>query len=306
MKLGLIISGVIVLAVILFMVVSSRQPPEAPTKATTAPGALDKAELPAGLPKLYTPQSPNNSADASYKSAVAFARENAKALSAKSPQPGLVYRLSSFVIDGLDAGQVGAGLLDDQVPMAVNEKPEYGEALGIIGAVLLDRAESLGKTDKTAGAKVAIAVTVMGERLYRSSLRLDNRLAGASMMRGGVGLLYTDFAEQLPQGGKELDPWVDAIKKINTAWTAKMQIVRTVQPHIGDLLNVAKNDKDPTFRVEATRQLGIAKYLAKTHKGNLAAVEELIAASKSDPDGNIVAAAGAAEALTYDQFKKLR
>lgn len=306
MKLGLIISGVIVLAVIIFMVLSGRQPPDPPTKATTAAGALDKVEFPTDLPRLYTPQSPNNSADAPYKSAVAFARENAKALTGKSPQPGMVFRLSNFVIDGLDAGQVSAGLLDDQIPMTLGEQPEFGDALTTIGASLLKRAEEIGKTDKTAGAKLAIAVTVFGERLFRSSVRLHNRLAGASLMRGGVELLYTDFAEQLPQGGKELEPWIGAIKKISTSWNPKILIVTSVQPHMGDLLNIAKNDKDVTFRVEATRWMGIAKYLAKTHKGNLAAVEDHIAASKRDTDSTMVAAATAAEALTHEQFKKLR
>jgi len=84
--------------------------------------------------------------------------------------------------------------------------------------------------------------------------------------------------------------------------------VRTIMgtdPHVGDLLNVAKNDEDRTFRIAATLQLGIAKF-TDGNPGNRSAINAYLGEAKQSDDPMLAEAAAAADALTLEDFRTLR
>jgi len=97
----------------------------------------------------------------------------------------------------------------------------------------------------------------------------------------------------------------DALKKVADAWVPKVgKILKSLRPQIGDLINIARNDKDLTFRVEATLQLGVVKFNPKT-RGNLKAITSAIEDAKASEDPAISAAGNAAEAFTKEEMRKL-
>jgi hypothetical protein len=98
--------------------------------------------------------------------------------------------------------------------------------------------------------------------------------------------------------------WSGAINKITTNWDGKIQLIQAVHQPKGDLMNIAKNDQDPTFRVAATAWLGVAKYNPGS-RANEKAINALIANGLKSDDPDIASAAQAANDFTRDELRKL-
>ena len=77
----------------------------------------------------------------------------------------------------------------------------------------------------------------------------------------------------------------------------------TSSPQIGDLINVARYDQDPTFRIAATIKLGIAKFYAGTSSNRLA-IQKAIQEARKDSDPLIREAAKLADTTTKQEARR--
>ena len=75
-------------------------------------------------------------------------------------------------------------------------------------------------------------------------------------------------------------------------------------PNPGDVFNVAENDKDRSWRIQAILSLGIVKFTA-TKRGDLRRVRKIIDKNVAGDDPLAAAAAKAAKELTARQFNQL-
>jgi len=307
MKLGIILSVALVVLIGVVALLLNYSPADSPTNRTSA-DKLQLAELPADLPAMFTSAKPEASATALYLAAIDFYNQNKRVFGQGSPPSRVSEELARLLIDAMNAGQANAPIADAAIPMKPKGEAEISDALwGIPGAVL-EYAGTL--RDGTAGDKaIALqschAVFAFGERLFRNSKRLPPRIVGLAMMRDAGGVMYYLLDGQ-PAQQAGLSKWADAIKVIESKWTPKNeQILGSVKPPVADLIRLARDDQDTSFRVEATLMLGVAKFNAGT-KGNLAAIQEAIAALREDSNPMIAEAAAAAEAYTVEELRRLR
>jgi hypothetical protein len=303
MKLGIAISVVIHQAVGAFVFFATGGVADLPSAATRG-DKLDRITLPEDLPALYESDNPTEDADPKYREALAYFEENKKALSRTNPPDDLIDHLTVLLVEAMNAGQAPEGFLDDQIAMQPVATPAYGAALEAVPDAVLRRAAKRAEAGETAEAvQAAQAVWALGERLMRNSVRLMNRRQGLVMLKGAANL-FADCSEKQPELATKLEPWVPALRRFDEPWESKMAIVRVVRPHIGDLINMARNEKDLTFRLEAVLNLGVAKFNAG-HRGNRRAIDETINAAKADANPLIAEAGRAAEAYTLEQVRKL-
>lgn len=306
MKLGIILSLALVILIAIVAVVLNYSPADTPTNRT-APDKLQIVGLPANLPAMYNPTKPEAGATPLYHSAIDFYNQSHRAFS-QGGSSSLNDQLARLLIDAMNAGQANAPIADSMIPMKPKGESEVNDTLwGIPGAVLTHAASLRdgGTGDKALALQCCQAVFAFGERLFRNSKRLPPRIVGLAMMRDAGDVMYSLLNTQ-PSQQAGLAKWADAIKAIESNWTPKNeQILGSVKPPVADLIRLAKEDQDASFRVEATLMLGVAKFNAGT-KGNLAAIEEAIAELKADSNPMIAEAAAAAEAYTVEELRRLR
>lgn len=301
MKLGIIISVCIVIIVAVVVFVQYRGVVDPPDREGRK---IEVITLQPGLPKFYEPTNPDMSADAVYADMIKYYNDNKKNLAPDKPSARHVEQLRKYFIEALDNGKVNKGFLDPAVPMTLGEDAPHAAAIEVAPVLVLKEAVKLHETDPSTAVKSAIAVHAFGQRTFENNTRLVNRLRGFLAMKGGTGLLY-EWQDDLNDGKASTQAWVDAINKMDPLWDAKIKQLWSTKPHTGNILNLAKVDKDPTMRIEAVRWLGVVKYTSKG-RGNARAIASLIEELKADQDPMIAAAADAADKLTVEQFRKLR
>jgi hypothetical protein len=304
MKLGILISLIIVVVLGAIGYFVMRGVPEVLSKETNE-RVLKRATLADNVPPLYEVTSPNGDAGDKYRRAVRLYTMNAARFERDNPPQDLVADLVSLVVDAGREGGVQPGLLDDQIPIKTGALPDFGDALEGVHVVLATEAQRRFEAGDRAGALgIARGTLAMGQRLFTHSVRLYNRRIGLEMMESAIGWMRS-MADQIEGGEEKIKQWEHALLGIREGWDVKIPIVRSVKPHIGDLLNIARQDQDPTFRLEAMLHLGIAKF-NPGHRGNLRAIQETIAAGKADANPQIAAAAASADAFTIEEMRKLR
>lgn len=303
MKLGIIISICIVVAIGIFVAFQMRGVADLPTSAATGKN-LEVATLPSGLPSFYTPANPGESADTVYADMFKYFNDNKRTLTSGKPPSAQVTKLRMYLVEALDNGKVTQGFLDATVPMTLGEDAPHAVAIEMIPGLVFNDLKKLHDTDASSALKGAISLHVFGQRLFENNTRLANRFRGLLAMKFALTLM-DDWRDEIPDGEKPIKAWTDAINAIDPRWDAKIKMIWATKPHTGNILNLAKLDKDPTMRIEAVRWLGVIKYTSQG-RGNARAIADLIATLKADTDPNIAAAATAADALTKDQFHRLR
>ena len=94
-------------------------------------------------------------------------------------------------------------------------------------------------------------------------------------------------------------------------WNSKLKPTEGVNaskgiPNISDLIKIAKEDQDPTFRIWASLRLGYALY-ERGDQGNQKAITAAIEELKLDSNKQVAAAAKAGESIKdSDEYYELR
>ncbi|MEZ6190677.1 MAG: hypothetical protein R3C45_05225 [Phycisphaerales bacterium] len=276
---------------------------DGPTSATSAQ-ALALQSFSADLPALAQPGDPNTDAAVFYERAIALYAENSDALPRTRKHDELVDGLCELLLQAATSGIAGDGFMDGHIPVAIGAQPDYGDALENIYENVIVRAAELYARGDTAGARdLALAVWLFGQRLFEHNTLYYHRVVGLDMMESAGSILFEMAAKDGSPDPAALRTWSAAIKQIRSAWQPKLEIVMGIDPHPGDLVNIALNDQDRTFRVEATLRLGIHRYQAD--RGNRRAMQRAIAAAIASDDPMISQAGRAADALTLEEKRRL-
>lgn len=276
---------------------------DGPTSKTNG-AALALQTFADDLPALAKPGDPKADAAVFYEQAIATYAQNAEALPRTRKHDERVDGLCELLLQATAAGKVDDGFLDGHIPIAIRAQPDYGDAIENIYENVIVRAAELYTRGDTAGARdLALAVWVFGRRLFEHNTLYYHRVVGLDMMESAGSILFETAGKNDSLDPAALRAWSGAIKAIRDAWQPKLEIVMGIDPHPGDLVNIALNDADRTFRIEATLRLGIHRYGAD--RGNRRAMNRAIAAAINGDDPMIARAGRAAEALTLEEKRRL-
>ncbi len=299
MKWGLLVALLIVLIIGGVGTLSYLGVPDSPTRATLG-DVLKAKKLPVSLPPLHTLSNPSGSANEAYQKVWDFYLANKSDFRSEKPSAENLKKLTELLIDAKDAGVVTQPFLDDQIPMTPgNPTPQFEDALERTAQLVASQAIDLYSKDENQRAHdCAVAVLVLGQRAYVHSQRLYPRYQGLVYMEGAAQILAANEPEN-----KEVEQWTSPLRKMLRDWDAKNEVVLVFNPNIGDLVNVALNDEDMTFRVEATLRLGIAKFNPR-HRGNLRAINNAIAKAKASADPLLQKAGQVADAYTIEEMRR--
>lgn len=304
MKLGIILSLVLVLLLTVVGTVAYRGIADDPT-SRTAPEKLVKVSLSAGLPAVFTPDEPNADATPLYQQAVAYYKSHTKELDPQKFSARAADELATLLISAMKAGKVSTPLFDDMIPVVPGALPEFGDALEVIPAVVLSRAAQLEKAGDKAGAELAtLAVFAFSQRLFENSVRLYIRNVGLGNLPAAGAQLYPMLDGQADRQ-EALAKWGTAVETMGKAWDERLQFVLGVRPQIADLIVLALKDPEMTFRLEAVLKLGVMKFNAGG-RGNRRVLADAIAELQKDPDPIIAYAAKAADDFTIEQMRKMK
>lgn len=308
MKLGIILSVVIVLVLAAVLFFTTQGVADLPTGATRG-DKLEKVSLPPGLPRIVEPGDPTIEASRAYDKVFALYTERRKDFDRDPVPPMLADQLTGLVIDALPAGKFSEGFIDEFVPVNLLDEIEFREALEVVAEVVGKRVSTaIEKGDIPYAAKASYGLWAMGQRLFEHTVRMHNRRNGLIMMKTAGAKLAT-IADKLPERpklGAELGEWATALQKIEAAWNDKLKIILVPEtPSVADLAHIARDDKDPSFRVEAMLYLGVAKFNPKS-PANKRMVLKTIKDGMSDPDPLIAKAATAADAMTKEEMRKMK
>jgi len=266
---------------------------------------LEAQQLPDSLPSLFTTIEPDDDAGGIYLKTVRMYTRNQRRLSGDRPDKDLIVEIEDLLQDAMDAGRVTQPFLDDQIPWTTAPTPEFEGALEGILDVMTVRAQAhFDANDDKEILKTARVTFAFGYRLFKHCKRLYNRRVGMDMMESALSWMGS-AVEWIDDGEAKLQAWESALLAVRDSWNTKIKIVHSVKPHIGDLLNIAKNDQDITFRAAALLHLGIAKF-NPGNAGNKRAIDNAIEEALQNGNEMIAKAAQGAKDFTKEELRKVR
>ena len=306
MKLGIVISLVIVIAFAGFGFYLWYGKPVAATSAT-AQGRLAQVELPSDLPAMFTPSEQDAIGNPRYADAMKYYYREESALRPGNEDPEVVERLADLYIHAMNAARMDDELFDKAYPIKLGREfsPPPSDPARATPSILLAHARALydeGQTDR--GFLITQAVWSFGERLFRHSVRLHNREIGIAVMQAAL-VNFREMAVQFDEPEETIGAWSRALDKVRATWDPKLKnVLKAAEFNVADMIRLAQADDDRTFRVEATLRLGLAKFRI-TGRGDERAVQTAIDEAKASDDWMIQQAGESADALTEEEFRRL-
>ncbi len=165
-----------------------------------------------------------------------------------------------------------------------------------IGDGDVDRAEALYQ-----------AVVVFGHHILSDRVRYQGLLTGLAVQQVGLQGLFLRYVEREDTPKMQsVQAYSEALLKLEQRLDAKArQTVFRVPMPAGDLINIARQDRDRAFRVEAIRMLGYCRWTRYASRGDRRGIEKLLTTFESDGDPYIKAAAAWAASRTVLHVREL-
>ncbi len=306
MKIGIAISVAILILIGLVVFMATLGVAEPATPAT-APDKLVIISLPRDLPSLAPDADPDIDAGDRYDRTFKAYESAKRQLAGGSVNSSVADDFAARLIRAAQAGKIDHGFLDQRIALKPGTKHDFNEAFeGIADLTLSYAGELLDAGKRKQAAQIAQAAFVLGHRTVTHNTRLDARYKGLMLMQMSLSILYdaADAVDQPSITAEDVAAWADPIERMTEAWLEKIKIVRSVKPNIGDLINIAQNDQDLTFRVAAILQLGAMQYNPGS-RGNQRAIDSVLADLANDADPLISDAAKSAQAFTVEELRKM-
>jgi hypothetical protein len=304
MKIGIIIALAMTAVLGIVLVLSLYGVPQGRSGATRQTALVQQA-LPRTLKPMYQVQDKGASVNGAYAELVLFYQDYRHPLSGSNPPADLVTQLEERLLAGMRAGKVTTPFFDDKMALQPMVPLDWrDDALAAVDLVSASARQLNERGDNARALKLAHAVGALGQRLFEESVRLELRLAGMSMLTTAI----IDIVQMRTAAPPDPDPirqWEDALTAIDSAWMQKRQTVFALEPNVADLIAVAQNDRDLTFRIEAMLMLGAVKHRSGS-RGNLRIIQSAIDQGLQDPEPMIAAAAQSAQAFTVEQLREMR
>ena len=304
MKVGLILSAIIVVVFgIIFFLATSAGAGD-PPKVTRDGALLEAYVLAENLPVLSVPTEPSADANERYDLLMEIwgrydNRQTTRELAYSTKE-----ELADLMIDAANAGRVRAPLLSRHATARPGLDADFARSVTGLVQALAGHAEATHADGDTQRAdELARALLSFAVRLHRHGQTLTARMYGLMLIENAGMTLAKVHAGDAAMMQK-LAAYNDAMVKVRKPWEEKQKVVLAGKPHVGDTLNIALNDKDPTWRATATMTLGRLKF-SPGSKGNLKAIEAAIEKLKGDDNPRVAEAAQAAEAMTREDIQKM-
>jgi hypothetical protein len=277
---------------------------DSPTRLTNDDG-LAAQRLPTELPALSSTTNLNDDAATYYEQAINLYAAQRSALTGTREHDELVAGICELLELAAQAGRVPDGFMDAHIPVKIGAYPDFDDALEeVFTLAIYQSAYRYSHKDPDGARDLALAVWVFGRRMFEHNVRLYNRNTGLDMMESAGSLLYDMSANDPSVDTETLRAWSQAIDEIRRQWQPKLQAILGIDPPIGDLVNIALNDQDRMFRVEATLRLGIHQH-SPVGRGNQRAIQDAIQVALRSDDPILAEAARAAEAMTLQEKRRL-
>ena len=334
------ISGAISLIVVVALASSVGSDPMDRQRGKIKESNLAKQTLKTnGLPDLR--DTPGGSS--SMESLLSEVRKEKNFITAGGPQNEEIAERSQSIIQALHgtaASSMEKGLLDKKIPPKYFDSPELKSDFSALGkAVSATIEEHKRKIEFDEAETVAVSYFHLGQKIFENNTRLKPRQRGLRMMSdalsklGGVIRARYDDGEieqdEMRSRNKEVMEWLNAVSDVTNTWNSKLQRTEGVatskdkkmsngetrkvplpfdkiKPNIADLIRIAKQDEDITFRIWAARRLGYALF-ERGGAGNQAAIKAAIEELKGDSNKQVAAAAADGESIKdADEYYELR
>lgn len=304
MKLGIIISFVLLLLLGLLGLFAFWGISDASSGATNQKN-LAKMDLPTDLQSLFISNNPSGDAVAIYEKILDLYRDKSELWYSDNPPTELNNTLIQLLIEAMQCERVQNGFLDKHIAVQPGATPDFDDALESIPGIALAWAEQMYDEGKVGHAISATrAVWALGQRAFQNNTRLYIRSQGLTIMldAGDQLLPWTRQVNGLSE--QQINDWMKVAHEIDQVWTTKYELTARLRPRIGDLINIARHDKDTSFRVAAILKLGVVKF-NPGGRGNRRVILDTIEEAKNHSDPLIIQAGIAAAAMTSEQMHKL-
>ena len=217
----------------------------------------------------------------------------------------LTEKASALLVEAARAGRVEHGFIDRHIPVEIGATPGFEDAVEVLYEIaVIESANRYARGETGPAKELAIAVWVLGERMFNHNDRLYSKIVGLDAMESAGSVLFEIAGNDPLLNAEDLRAASERITAIRRAWQPKLQIVMGVSPPIGDLVQIAEHDEDLAFRVEATLRLGIFQHAAGGI-GNKRMVRRAIGRAVESNNEMIAQAGLAAQALTLEEKRRL-
>ncbi len=159
--------------------------------------------------------------------------------------------------------------------------------------------------------QVMRAILRFGWHLMKERGHVSIVMVGVEIQKQALGpawrLYSPDFSSPKVNAAaiEEAKAFNKALGDISGLYALKLEIVHSQTPHPGDIFNLAENDEDHAWRVQATLALGLVKFSAG-RRGDRKYANKLIERFVNSDDPLIAAAAKAAQGFTREDFDAYR
>lgn len=321
MKVGMAISATVLLLLVGALYLKTRPNAADQPTAASSEANLQVQSLPKDLPGFgFVPGS-----DAGSTSTLFATAKDAERWVRGGFEDEKKVQESGAVIDQLIATSktsLPAGFLDGKPDDKAFEPSEKKKAMTALGtAAKLHINWHIEEFEFDRARAIALAQLYFGKQAFEKNTRLKARQNGLATMKAALRSLGNITHAQQQDGEieeaeskktqAEVMEWFDAISAIEDRWNAKLAATETVNskknlPNIADLIKIANDDKDRTFRIYAARRLGYALF-ERGDPGNQIAINEALDQLENDSDKLVAAAAKAGRSIKdKDEYYELR
>lgn len=225
-------------------------------------------------------------------------------------------------LHGAAASSLPANALDEKIPEKYFDSPEMQTTISVLGSAIrheVDRHLEAVQFDQAQA--IGLSYLNLGKQIFEKNERLKSRQRGLAMMKSALSTLgkvnrarYDDGEidqDELAKANEQVMAWNKVIGDFEKSWNSKLKTTESVNaskniPNITDLVKIAKEDEDLTFRRWAALRLGYALY-ERGDQGNQDAIKSAIEELKNDSDKLVAQAAAAGESIKdSDEYYELR
>lgn len=219
-------------------------------------------------------------------------------------------------LHGAVASGIPTNALEADIPPKRFESAEInGDLFALKKAIdiRIEELNGLSQFDEAQG--IALSQFELGKQIFEKNTRLRTRQRGLRMMRsaltnmGAVNRARYDDGEiendRLQALNADIMPWFNAISEVDNSWKSKLKTIDSTKPNVTDLIRVANDDRDLSFRIFAARRLGYAQH-ERGEPGNQRAIKDALAALQSDSNAQVASAAKAGASIKREEYAELR
>jgi len=312
-KLGWIIAGVLVAALIIVIVLVALIPKwqrSKPTRTTLAKGFMELVTVKES-PAVILGAEPGEAGNAGddYQKAVELYKANSTKLEFAEnagDMTELLKQIHAHVAAGAKKAKMEYTFVHTPKKFVIGYRHEPAVELQRLSHAL----ELLGKhyleNDQYAEAELVYKdELVLGWHMVNERSRAHMVQAGINVQflaLRGLNSVYSNRDGENQKSFQKLQTYSDSLEPLERAYSEKSRLVYSRKPEPGDIFNIVENDKDRAWRVQAILVAGIVRFTAAS-EGDVNYANELIKKYVDSNDKFEQAAAVAARDATEQDFE---